>query len=106
MTGVLIIVGLIWAIGSIAAVYLDGRDYPWKAFTKVFFSIAICLMIVNGYLVYDPSLINVAVTIDTNPSFQLALLISFAETICIMGPICAIHYYSQYSKYHKRKRRG
>lgn len=88
----IIIIGLIWLIGSLAAIYITDHNYYWKGMHRLFYILVVIALITNTYAVYNPQLNNmIGGVIETNPSFELALILAAVEAICIVGPIAAIH---------------
>jgi len=86
----LIILG-IWFVVSLGIIYYVDKYYHWRHLSKVFLTASIVALAFNGWRVYDPALSNMIVTIETNPTWTEALLLSFTEGICITGPIAAVH---------------
>lgn len=83
---------IIWLAASLLAIYITDHSYYWKGMHKLFYILAIIALITNAYSVYDPRLNHmIGGVIETNPTFELALILSAAEAICIVGPIAAIH---------------
>ncbi len=103
MIGILIVIGLIWIILSIAAIYIGEQQYVWENFARYLLIITGILLVFNGYLLYDPRIVNIAVTIDMNPSFQLALIVSMVEALGIVGPMYGIYSYRKYREFKKER---
>lgn len=85
-----LIIYYLWLILSIFAISID--QHRWPGLFKLFFASSVAAFLFNGWTVYDPdATIGYAVTIEQNPTWNAALLLSLEEGACITGPIAAIH---------------
>lgn len=87
----IIILGLIWLMLSIYAIYYVDHYCYWPNLFKVFAACCILAFLFNGWQMYDPTLDKMIVIIETNPTWELALAISIAEGICLTGPIAGLY---------------
>lgn len=87
----IIVLGLVWLILSIYAIYYTDYYYYWDKLFTVYISASILALILNTWIVYEPSMGHMVVTIEINPTFDLALGLAFIEGICITGPIAGLH---------------
>lgn len=88
----ILIIGIIWIIGSLIAIYITDHNYYWKSMHRLFYILVILALVTNTYIVYNPQLNNIiGGVIETNPTFELALILAATEALCIIGPIAAIH---------------
>jgi hypothetical protein len=95
-----ILIAVIWLILSLVAIHID--QYRWDGLYKVLLGSTILALLFNGWTVYDPyAVTGYAVTIELNPTWNEALLLSFAEGACITGPIAAIHAFQDWLCYDK-----
>ena len=85
------IIGSIWFIASLYTIYYVDHYCYWKHLFKVFFVCCIIAFLYNGVQLYDPTIDHMIVTIETNPTWNAALILSIAEGTCLTGPIAAIH---------------
>ena len=87
----LIIISLIWLILSLYAIYYVDNYCYWEHLFKIFKCASIAAFVFNAQQVYDPNLNHMIVTIETNPTWSLALIIGIIEGICITGPIAGLY---------------
>ena len=66
---------------------MELKNCYWENLSKVFMVCFAVAFLYNGYQVYDPTMDHMIVTIETNPTWDFALIISIAEGVCLTGPI-------------------
>lgn len=87
----MIILLIIWLVLSIYAIYYVDHNCYWEHLYKIFICTSLLALLFDGWKVYDASLNNMIVTIETNPTWELALGLSFIKGTCITGLIAGIY---------------
>lgn len=86
-----IIIAIIWLILSIYAIYYVDNYYYWDNLFKIFIAMPIIMFLFHAWKIYDPNLNHSIATIEINPTWEQAILVSFIEGICITGPIAGLY---------------
>ena len=102
MTEVIVLI-IIAAISAIIIRYVD-YFYTWDGLSRKSLIATALAFVINGWMLYDPNKTLMAVTIDLNPTWQMAMLLSYTEGLMLTVPFTLIHMLKEKHEFNKWKR--